>query len=154
MDNQEKRKLFSILNDDIERSTIDFLIITYETRNSQDFIEKLIGLEIEVIFLYIIAFRYLGVSLIRGLFFDKHSVNWFTQIPDPDKMMCLLDAINYAQFEGDHLRYSPTDLREELLFFMLLDIMRNPESLKDISGSVEDKQWEQYMLENRERSQR
>lgn len=78
--------------------------MTYELLNSQDFIEKLVGFEIGVIFLYIIAFRYLGVSLIKGIFFDKHSSNWFTQIPDPDKIICLLDAVNYAQFEGDHLR--------------------------------------------------
>lgn len=37
---------------------------------------------------------------------------------------------------------------------MLLDIMRNPESLKDISGSVEEKQWERYMLDNKERNAR
>ena len=42
------------------------------------------------------------------------------------------------------------DFREELLFFMLLDIMRNPESLKDISGSVHDKQWEFYLKEKKE----
>jgi hypothetical protein len=140
---QDKRKIFSLFNEDVLNDKIQFLIITYETQGSQDVVSRLVGFQIEVILLYVIAFRYLGVSLIRSLFFDKHSLTWFTTLPDPDKLLCLLDAIRYAQLEEDHLR-------EELLFYMLIDIMRNPESLREISGSVKDTQWEVYLQEKKQ----
>jgi hypothetical protein len=78
--------------------------MSYEIAQSKDLIQRLLGFEIEVIFLYFIAFRYLGVAVVKKLFFDKVSLTWFTQLPDPDKMLCLIDAIRYAQFEEDHLR--------------------------------------------------
>jgi hypothetical protein len=101
-----KRKIYSLFNDDVTKDHLNFLIITHETQNPQAIIEKAVGFEIEVFFLYIIAFRYLGASIIKDIFFEKQSMNWFTQIPDPDKILCLLDAIKYAQFEGDHMRYA------------------------------------------------
>lgn len=139
----QRRKLYSLFNDELDSNVLKFAILTYETQNSQDVIEKLVGFEIGVILLYVIAFRYLGVSLIKGLFFDKLALVWFTQIPEPEKILCLLDAIKYAQYEEDHLR-------EELLFFMLIDIMRNPEFMKAISGSVHEKQLQVYHSEGKE----
>lgn len=139
----QRRKMYSLFNDELEANALRFTIITYETQNSQDVIEKLVGFEIGVILLYVIAFRYLGVSLIKGLFFDKLALVWFTQVPEPEKILCLLDAIKYAQFEEDHLR-------EELLFFMLIDILRNPEFMKAISGSVYQKQLQVYRSEGKE----
>jgi hypothetical protein len=100
----DKRKKFSLYNDDVEQNAINFTIITYEVTKSQDLIQRLMGFEIEVILLYLIAFRYLGVALLKKLFFDKVSLTWYTQLPNADKMLCLLDAIRYAQFEEDFLR--------------------------------------------------
>ena len=140
-----KRKLFSLFNEQSDKDTLDFLIITYETQTSQDVIEKIVGFEIAVIFLYVIAFRYLGVSLIKQIFFDKHALTWYTHIPEPEKLLCLLDAIRYAQFEEDHIR-------EELLYFLLIDIMRNPETLKMISGSVVQSQLKDYHEEQERRN--
>lgn len=129
----DKRKKFSLYNDDIESNSLDFTIITYEVTKSQDLIQRLMGFEIEVILLYLIAFRYLGVALLKKLFFDKVSLTWYTQLPNADKMLCLLDAIRYAQFEEDFLR-------EELLFNMMIDIVRNPDSLLQITGHLQEKQ--------------
>jgi hypothetical protein len=100
----DKRKRFSIYNENADSQYLSFIIITYEQPPSKDFIQRLFGFEIEVILLYLIAFRYIGVALLKNLFFDKISLTWYTQMPEPDKMLCLLDAIRYAQFEGDHLR--------------------------------------------------
>lgn len=129
----DKRKKFSLYNDEAMNSNLDFTIITYERTKSKDLIQKLMGFEIEVILLYLIAFRYLGVALLKKLFFDKVSLTWYTQLPNADKMLCLLDAIRLAQFEEDYLR-------EELLFFMLIDIARNPDSLLQITGLLQEKQ--------------
>lgn len=100
----DKRKRFSIYNEETALPYLNFIIMTYGVTMSKDLIQRLMGFEIEVIFLYFIAFRYLGVALVKKLFFDKVSLTWFTQLPDPDKMLCLMDAIRYAQFEEDYLR--------------------------------------------------
>jgi hypothetical protein len=130
---KDKRKRFTLYNDESNNGYLNFTIITYQSTKSKDLIQKLTGFEIEVILLYLIAFRYLGVALLKKLFFDKVSLTWYTQLPNADRMLCLLDAIHYAQFEEDYLR-------EELLFNMLIDIARNPDSLLQITGLLQEKQ--------------
>jgi len=86
--------------------------------------------------------NYVGKNFLRKTFFDRQSMIWYTDIPEPEKLICLLDAIRYAQYEGDYLR-------EELLFYKLVDILRNPESVRQMTGNIREKQWEAFMIEKK-----
>lgn len=68
---------------------------------------------------------------------------WYTQIPEPEKIICILDAVRYAQYEGDFLR-------EELLFFKLIDILRNPENVRTMTGNIQQTMWHQFLSEKKE----
>lgn len=54
---------------------------------------------------------------------------WQKEIPRSDVILIIIDAINYSRYEGDMIK-------EELLFHLLIDIMRNPEVLREITDSV------------------
>ena len=87
--------------------------------------------------IYVLLFSFVGYNILRKLFFGHTPMIWNKNIPNPDRIIVLLDAIEYARFEGDLVR-------EELLFFTLMDIMRNIELLRGMTDSVFVKREELY----------
>jgi hypothetical protein len=79
--------------------------------------------------IYMIIFIYVGLNILRQMMFNQTVQIWHTDIPRPDVVLLLIDSINYARYENDLLK-------EELLFLMLMDIMRSPEVLREITDSV------------------
>lgn len=80
------------------------------------------------------------------MFFNRQAMIWYTQIPEPEKIICILDAVRYAQYEGDYLR-------EELLFFKLIDILRNPENVRTMTGNIQQTMWHQFLSDKKESEQ-
>lgn len=78
---------------------------------------------------YMIIFIYVGLNILRRVMFNQTVQIWHTEIPRPDVILLMIDGINYARFEGDLIK-------EEMLFLMMMDIMRNPELLREITDSV------------------
>lgn len=112
-----------------------FTIITkFNRENVSSFVRSVMGADIKILVLYIFLFNYIGKNMLRKAFFDRQAMIWYTEIPEPEKLICMLDAIRYAQYEGDYLR-------EELLFFRLVDILRNPEGVRQMTGNIREKQW-------------
>lgn len=87
--------------------------------------------------IYTLLFVVVGFNLVRKSLFGQTHMIWNSNVPEPDKILVLIDAIEYARFEGDLVR-------EELLFFILLDIMRNPELLREMTESIFTKREELY----------
>jgi hypothetical protein len=56
--------------------------------------------------LYIFIFVYVGINFARRTFFGKTPSIWNTTIPEPDNLLVILDAIEYARLEGDLVRYA------------------------------------------------
>lgn len=54
--------------------------------------------------LYVIIFVYLGLNFARNTFFGNTPYIWNKNIPKPDNLLVILDAIEYARFEGDLVR--------------------------------------------------
>ena len=84
------------------------------------------------IFSSVITF-YTGFVLVVGtalsnVFKDYALKIWLTDAPNTEKLIRICDGITAAQVEGDLVK-------EERLYWELVDIMRSPEMLKKITGS-------------------
>lgn len=69
----------------------------------------------------------IGTAL-AGMFSDFGLKLWLTDMPNAEKILRICDGITSAQVEGDLIR-------EGELYWELVDIMRSPEVLKQITGS-------------------
>lgn len=49
-------------------------------------------------------FYYLGIVVIRANFFDKTTDIWYEEVPKPEVMFILIDAIEMARFQMDFLK--------------------------------------------------
>ena len=74
-------------------------------------------------------FRYLGISIIRRFTFGRTTEIWYQEVPKPEIIMILIDAIEMAQLQEDLLK-------EDILFNYLIELLRNPEDLKTSTGSL------------------
>lgn len=54
--------------------------------------------------IYILLFVYVGMNTLRKMFFGKIPMIWNKTIPEPDKVLVILDAIEYARFEEDLIK--------------------------------------------------
>jgi hypothetical protein len=54
--------------------------------------------------LYVVIFVYVGMNFARRSFFGKTPSIWYKTIPEPDNLLVMLDAIEYARLEGDLVR--------------------------------------------------
>jgi hypothetical protein len=74
-----------------------FNVITiYNKENISNFVKDIMGADIKIVLLYIFLLNYIGKNLLRKTFFDQQAMIWYTQIPEPEKLICMLDAIKYA----------------------------------------------------------
>lgn len=53
---------------------------------------------------YIIIFVAVGLNIVRGKMFNQTSMIWNVNIPEPDKVIAILDAIEFARFEQDFVK--------------------------------------------------
>lgn len=68
----------------------------------------------------------IGLKVLRGMFFDNMQKVWYKRMPYAEILIIVVDAMAYARNEGDLVK-------EELLWYFLLDVWRNPEKLKDLT---------------------
>ena len=67
--------------------------------------------------------------MIRKFTFGKTTLIWYTDIPSPEVMFVLIDAIEVARMEMDLLR-------EDILYFYMIELLRNPEDVKSLTGKM------------------
>ena len=87
-----------------KEENIRFTVITKARKSAVDFVKKLAGFTIEIIFLYFIFFKYIAMHIIRSNFFGKNTQIWYQDMPQPQIMFVLFDAINMARIERDLLK--------------------------------------------------
>lgn len=132
-------KNYVVITDD--RPTLRFYVIAKPKIDIGFFMDKISLKQLNLRQIYLILFVGVGYNLIRKTIFGKTPFIWNTNIPDPDRLLVILDAIEYARFERDLVK-------EELLFFILMDILRNPELLRSMTTSVYDKREESLYRAN------
>jgi Piezo non-specific cation channel, R-Ras-binding domain len=54
---------------------------------------------------------------------------WYEEMPNPEVMFVLIDAIEMARMQKDFLK-------EDILYFSMVELLRNPEDLKLLTGSM------------------
>lgn len=65
---------------------------------------KIIGSNVSILLLYIFLFYYVGLSMVRVNLFDKTTNIWYEEVPKPEVMFILIDAIEMARFQHDFLK--------------------------------------------------
>lgn len=65
-------------------------------------------------------------NVIRGVFTGQTSKIWATDVPKAEQIIRICEGVTAARIEGDNLR-------EEILYWELIDIMRSPEMIKLIT---------------------
>lgn len=79
--------------------------------------------------IYVFFFHYLGNTVIRKFTFGKTTEVWYEEMPNPEVMFVLIDAIEMARMQKDFLK-------EDILYFSMVELLRNPEDLKLLTGSM------------------
>lgn len=67
-------------------------------------LEKMI-LSLRLQQIYILVFVAVGLNILRPSIFNQTSNIWNSSIPEPDKVLVILDAIEYARLEQDFVKY-------------------------------------------------
>lgn len=76
---------------------------------------------------FYISIIYVISQLFRRIFVPRVSEYFIEDAPNPDDILMLCETINLYRLKGRHKE-------EEELYFLLIDIMRNPQVFKVISG--------------------
>jgi hypothetical protein len=74
-------------------------------------------------------FHYIGITVIRKITFGKTTEVWYGEMPSPETLFVLIDAIEMARMQKDFLK-------EDILYFFMVELLRNPEDLKLLTGSM------------------
>lgn len=74
-------------------------------------------------------FHYIGITVIRKITFGKTTEVWYQEMPSPEVMLILIDAIEMARMQKDFLK-------EDILYYFMVELLRNPEDLKLLTGSM------------------
>ena len=104
-----------------------------------DVAAKIVGSKIQIFVLYLFLLYYLGIIVIRNNVFDRTTDIWYEEVPRPEVMFIIIDGIEMARFQGDFLK-------EDLLFFFMLELLRNPEDLRSMTGSMFEHRFTQHRL--------
>ncbi len=88
--------------------------------------------------LYLLIFSYIGITIIRKAFLDQEYKLWITEIPNAYRIEEYEYMINYSRLKGD--LYT-----EEIFYNELLDLFRNLDKIKDITGPIVNP----HMLKNK-----
>lgn len=51
--------------------------------------------------IYLVLFVYIGLNLLRKIFFNRTPKIWHENIPQPDSVLLILDAIESARLDDD-----------------------------------------------------
>lgn len=79
--------------------------------------------------LYIFILYYFGLVILRDNLFNQYTNIWYQEVPQPEVMFILIDAIEMARFQKDFLK-------EDILYYFMIELLRNPEDLKSLTGSM------------------
>lgn len=79
--------------------------------------------------MYIAILSIVFVSLVRPLLANKTTKLRYQELPRNKVMLIILDAMRYARLEDDFIK-------EQLLFCRMIDIMRDPEMVQDVSDNA------------------
>lgn len=67
--------------------------------------------------------------MVRKKTFGQTTKIWYEEMPSPEFMLTLIDAIEMARLQKDLLK-------EDMLYFYMIELLRNPEDLKKMTGSM------------------
>ena len=87
-----------------KEKNLEFAIFTRNKKPTIDMARRIIGSNISILFLYILLFYYVGLSMVRVNLFDKTTNIWYEEVPKPEVMFILIDAIEMARFQHDFLK--------------------------------------------------
>lgn len=79
--------------------------------------------------IYVFFFYYFGVNVIRKFTFGKTTEIWYEEMPKPEVLFVLIDAIEMSRTQKDFLK-------EDILYYFMVELLRNPEDLKLLTGSM------------------
>ena len=84
---------------------LEFAIFTKNKKATIETARKFFGSNMTILFLYILLFYYVGLSMIRANVFNKTTNIWYEEVPKPEVMFILIDAIEMARLQHDFLKY-------------------------------------------------
>lgn len=79
--------------------------------------------------MYIAIFSIVFVSMVRPLLANQTTKLRYQELPRNKVILIILDAMRYARLEDDLVK-------EQLLFCRLLDIMRDPEMVQQVTDNA------------------
>jgi hypothetical protein len=126
---------FSLNNETIKGNRNGMIFITFsdlvsETTSSYD-----------VLGFYITFVLVIG-NLIRGFISGEETRIILTEMPDPDALITLCEGTKISRYRRDFIK-------EEYLYYVLIDLMRSPEIIKIITKSCLRKLKEKSELEKK-----
>ena len=116
---------------------LSYFVLTKKNNKTLEFIRGFVSNDLTIRTIYTLLFSVIGLSVIRGSMFGQTVQIWYTEIPRSEIILVLIDAMNFARFERDLVK-------EEMLFFLLIDIMRSPEVLKNMTDSLLETREDQF----------
>lgn len=86
-------------------------------------------------------------NIMRGMFTGQTNKIWSTDVPKAEQIIRICEGVTAARIEGNNLR-------EEILYWELIDIMRSPEMIKLITTNYLEhkKKIEEVHAKNEENS--
>jgi hypothetical protein len=83
---------------------MEFAIFSKNKKGTIDAARNFTGSNISIILLYALLLYYVGLSMVRANIFDKTTNIWYEEVPKPEVMFILIDAIQMARFQHDFLK--------------------------------------------------
>lgn len=83
---------------------LEFAIFTKNKKATIETARKFFGSNMTILFLYILLFYYVGLSMVRANVFNKTTNIWYEEVPKPEVMFILIDAIEMARLQHDFLK--------------------------------------------------
>lgn len=84
---------------------LEFAVFSKNKKSSIASAGKVIGSNISIYLIYLLLLYYVGLSIVRANVFDKTTNIWYEEVPKPEVMFILIDAIEMARLQHDFLKY-------------------------------------------------
>jgi Piezo non-specific cation channel, R-Ras-binding domain len=75
-------------------------------------------------------FKYVN-NVIKNFFFGNSINMWYNELPKPELVYIIIDAINFSRIERDFLK-------EDLMYFFMIELMRSPEEILKVTGKMKE----------------
>ncbi|EGR28868.1 hypothetical protein IMG5_167770 [Ichthyophthirius multifiliis] len=130
-DPQNSQTYWTVSKDPITKEGLDFFVLSDKYSN--------ITFGFSIITIYTSVILVIG-KFLRDAFSGSVQNIIFTCMPNPDLLLTLCNSIAYARTEGDFVK-------ENILYYELMDLIRSPEMLKKLTGSYAQALTQKYKMQ-------